>query len=1096
MNKIFALLLSCSFCLAATVSNSSFESQNLPNNSSVSAPVTDWPGYADNIMVKKPSQSGLQPSDGENYLSIGTGFNQLKQAVLTIQADSKYTFQIDVGIEGDFDSLSGDWYRCALVYEGQSGNEFIDQVNHTNQWPANNGWITVVLELSTFEQEDLIGKNLQVMLTGQNICFDNVRFSYEPGWDGVFNGSFEYDVLADGDNSVEFPFSGWMSNGADIKNPLSSEPLQPSDGDNYCRVINGSAEYYTQGGIYPQTKYEVDIDVAISSELNYGWYQVRLVYYNGSDWVVIAEVNQNNYPLYVADTWRSVHLEFTSTFGNWFYPSNIGQLLRIQLNGQGVAYDNCRIKQTILRSDVSTFYISSSEGSDSNDGLSSESPWQSFDNINKLRLLPGDKVLLKRGDTFTGQLHLWGDGDINDSIELSAYGTGDKPEIIAGDKYYGKCIVLESPEYWNINNVECREAKLGIYLRYNQAINNKNVVIENCDFYDMNQIEYWDPAYYDYELSFNAGIMVGGKLWNFNVSQNIIENLTIRNCRMINVTHGFLANWYYPPRYRNRIKNLVIEDCVNTGGYGFGIFHTNGGHMSRCYFYDGETGFMPTGTCQGILQTSKNFTIDSCVFSGTSRQGGTADGCGFDFEGDTENCVFSNNVAYNCDGQSLLILGTGGPNKNLFIKDSVFFNNCKDALHWSGHNYEMTAWDDQQQGTFENLTFYTQSSDGIYSNPAYFENFTKNNVVELPYSQIKDLTYYWHFNTEGFFEDWRWPVELDIESVSGGSLNMASSGYDPHIYTPDTWVVAAANPMAVIRYSSTLGNTGRLYFVTKNDTLWNEEKSVSFDIVSDGQLHRYDIDMFTCASYKGVITQIRIDPTDMPGSQLAIDYLKFGYPQSGITETSYYPESFTVSSGSWLVGDVDKLRQKEFCFSSCYNPDDYIAFMSNSPSQSIIKIFDFSSMSSDSQEILLDIQTKTDVSGVLIFEMYNYQQSSWQQLTQFNVDEEYSVGSYKFENLAFISNLGNARVRFELVSTSSNSIYYDYIKLRTTEIKDLLSDMDMDGDVDMMDYSRISEYWGDSPAIVTNGFCEGADVNTDGFVDIDDLLYMAEQWWQ
>lgn len=50
-----------------------------------------------------------------------------------------------------------------------------------------------------------------------------------------------------------------------------------------------------------------------------------------------------------------------------------------------------------------TFYVSSSEGSDANDGLSAEQPLASLAAVNALELGPGDQVFLRCGDTWYGE---------------------------------------------------------------------------------------------------------------------------------------------------------------------------------------------------------------------------------------------------------------------------------------------------------------------------------------------------------------------------------------------------------------------------------------------------------------------------------------------------------------------------------------------------------------------------------------------------------------------------------------------------------------------------------------------------------------------
>lgn len=74
-----------------------------------------------------------------------------------------------------------------------------------------------------------------------------------------------------------------------------------------------------------------------------------------------------------------------------------------------------------------TWYVAA-DGSDSNDGLSPERPFQTLAPVNKLDLLPGDAVYLKRGDVFNDQyMHLKGSGSADAPIIISAYGEASDP---------------------------------------------------------------------------------------------------------------------------------------------------------------------------------------------------------------------------------------------------------------------------------------------------------------------------------------------------------------------------------------------------------------------------------------------------------------------------------------------------------------------------------------------------------------------------------------------------------------------------------------------------------------------------------------------
>ena len=101
------------------------------------------------------------------------------------------------------------------------------------------------------------------------------------------------------------------------------------------------------------------------------------------------------------------------------------------------------------------YYISSS-GNDSNNGLSSSTPWLTITKVNAIFsiLKPGDRILFKRGDTFYGTITITKSGIAGNPITVGAYGTGANPVITGfttitgwtneGNGIYSKVITSEA----------------------------------------------------------------------------------------------------------------------------------------------------------------------------------------------------------------------------------------------------------------------------------------------------------------------------------------------------------------------------------------------------------------------------------------------------------------------------------------------------------------------------------------------------------------------------------------------------------------------------------------------------------------------------
>lgn len=68
-------------------------------------------------------------------------------------------------------------------------------------------------------------------------------------------------------------------------------------------------------------------------------------------------------------------------------------------------------------------YYVSVDGSDSNDGLSPETPWAGIEAVNGTAMQPGDTVCFRRGDVFRGYVYA------HAGVRYTAYGSGEKPRI-------------------------------------------------------------------------------------------------------------------------------------------------------------------------------------------------------------------------------------------------------------------------------------------------------------------------------------------------------------------------------------------------------------------------------------------------------------------------------------------------------------------------------------------------------------------------------------------------------------------------------------------------------------------------------------------
>jgi hypothetical protein len=75
------------------------------------------------------------------------------------------------------------------------------------------------------------------------------------------------------------------------------------------------------------------------------------------------------------------------------------------------------IKQT-----PSNYYVDSKKGSDTNDGLSDDSAWQTISKVSSVSYVPGDTIKFKRGSNFNTPLYINDSGEKDKYIVLTSYG--------------------------------------------------------------------------------------------------------------------------------------------------------------------------------------------------------------------------------------------------------------------------------------------------------------------------------------------------------------------------------------------------------------------------------------------------------------------------------------------------------------------------------------------------------------------------------------------------------------------------------------------------------------------------------------------------
>lgn len=547
--------------------------------------------------------------------------------------------------------------------------------------------------------------------------------------------------------------------------------------------------------------------------------------------------------------------------------------------------------QLTVASSSTNIYISSSGGNDFNYGNDPAVPLASFDNLDGATLLPGTTIYLKRGDVWPASLlHVAGKGTPGKPITLTAYGEGPSPRITGANLTNAPCVQWENPSHVNINSLDLRNAKVGLFLRFtgssaSTVFNNSNVVVTACHFENMNAnwasngvLTFAPPysSYGTYEVSWGAGIWLGGRIQP-GTSNNVLDGLTVTHCAFKGVSTGLGSGFYWPDTpFRNQFTNVVMEDCWSSGtDNGIFALHGASGAARRLENYSGWTNYISSGTSGGYLQGCVNFSVSDSEFKGNirNRVPSAPDGCGFDFEGNNSSCSFSNNVIHNNDGQGILVMGSDGDNTGLTIINNTWYNNARNASGSSGYELNGTPG---HNGTFSNNGVYPGAGTAngpvyAYDNVNYWNYYSGWSTTRFgtPYSSVSGRPLAWDFASS--VQGWSGANQWSGFGAVGGALVGTSTGGDPFVYSAATWVNTREYRWVRVRMSQTAGSFATIYFQTETAPGYAEGKTAQFPIIADGQMRDYIVPVGPNQNCHGVVTGWRLDPTDAAGSTMVID---------------------------------------------------------------------------------------------------------------------------------------------------------------------------------------------------------------------------------
>ncbi|GBF75734.1 hypothetical protein PA598K_04162 [Paenibacillus sp. 598K] len=371
--------------------------------------------------------------------------------------------------------------------------------------------------------------------------------------------------------------------------------------------------------------------------------------------------------------------------------------LKLEVSGDAVAWrtqiGSVTVSNRVQSAGQGDYYVDALGGDDDDDGRTPESAWQSLSPVNERTFKPGDRILLKTGGIWSGQLSPKGSGTAEHPITLSSYGTGPKP-IINGGGLAGGTVYLRNQSHWIIQNLEITN-----YASERGDVFREGIFIENAGAGTLSGIRISDNYVHDVSGSFRyAGgdphAFGGIAVYAGGAGTDRFDGVLIEGNTVERVGRTGIVVWdqvwngvgYASEQVVIR-QNYVKEsdsDGILTFGVDGGLIEHNvvegAGVYSEPGQFNGTAAIWPTRGKNNIVQFNEAFN--------TYKPEG--DGQGFNLDIDTRDSIVQYNYSHdNAGGFILFVDATNTPgteigSTNNIVRYNISQNDAKHAFTFAG----------------------------------------------------------------------------------------------------------------------------------------------------------------------------------------------------------------------------------------------------------------------------------------------------------------------------------------------------------------------------------------------------------------------------
>ena len=429
------------------------------------------------------------------------------------------------------------------------------------------------------------------------------------------------------------------------------------------------------------------------------------------------------------------------------------------------------------------YYLDSAAGSDSNDGMSPSTAWKTLTKINGVTFQPGNKLCLKAGGSWTGQLAPKGSGTSAAPIVIDQYGesgSSAKPLLIAGSTD-ANTVYLLNQQYWEINDLEVTNKKTSVGDTRGISINGQNggtlnhIYIRNCFVHDVTGEVLWiggDTADNAPGITFQAGWdaskRTGGIVFDVQAGTGtavktkfndvLVENNVVQDCSFGGIIFKQLdGTVHWGTRSSATSTTWTPHTNVVVRGNYLSQLNTSLG-CNTIYMTNVQGGLIEQNVTNGAgtsaieLYYTDSITVQHNETFGTKVKAGGADSNGMDTDKATTKTVIQYNYFHdNGDGILLCQFSFG----DSVVRYNILQNNSRYQIYLhsdaaaSSAIYNNTVYNNKTNSgvaygygtsldatyTLENNIFYAASGNGVLTTSGtitYQNNLYFGSTIQVP----------------------------------------------------------------------------------------------------------------------------------------------------------------------------------------------------------------------------------------------------------------------------------------------------------------------------------------------------------------------------